>query len=147
VVPPGIKRALPQFNPENFLPPEGTWDAGVPQEYRHLKMDYRGMPTPFAYDSHGYTRAVESKLCGMCGGNLDYWIFFICRLQEVDRQFFKGPGHHESCAKYAVTTLPTSPPEGIYLYRCRGYTIMRDPESKEKMACQAFTRKGLERIS
>jgi hypothetical protein len=146
-LPPALRKNAPQIDPEKYLPPEGEWDKGVPERYRHLKMDYRGMPTPFAFDSQGYTRALDERLCGMCGKNLDYWIFFICTREQVDRRFFKGPANHDECAKYAVLTLPTNKPVGIYLYRCRGFTIMKWPEKNNEVACHAFAMKGLERIS
>jgi hypothetical protein len=138
---PGLRRRM-----EEELPPEGEWDEGVPKEYRHLKPDYRGMPTPFAADSQGYTKAVEQKLCGLCGKNLDYWLFFICTRDQVDRQFFKGPAHHDSCARYAVIVLPTNKPVNVYLYRCRGYDRQFWPERNE-VACYAWAMKGLEKIS
>jgi hypothetical protein len=53
-------------------------------------------------------RALDSRLCGLCGNNLDYWIFFIGREGQADNRYFKGPAHHQECAKYAVLTLSTS---------------------------------------
>jgi hypothetical protein len=105
------------------------------------------MPTPFAYDVRGYMRALDSRLCGLCGNNLDYWIFFIGREGQADNRYFKGPAHHQECAKYAVLTLSTSHPEGIWLYRTRKYVMRTDPTSREKVACYVDPIKGSEQIS
>lgn len=146
LLPPGIRRVVSPERVKALLPDEGKWDDGVPLIYRHLAQDFRGMPIPFAADAEGYTRAVEERLCGMCGRNLDYWVFFVCTLPQVEHRFFKGPGHHIECAKYAMIVLPTNKPKDIWLYRCRGYSIMKDP-SNGQIACKAMTKKGLEQIS
>jgi hypothetical protein len=105
------------------------------------------MPTPFAFDPQGYYEALDRRLCGMCGKNLDYWIFFICSPDQVSGRFFKGPAHHEECAKYAVLTLSTSHPSNVWLYRTRKYEIRKALQMKERVACYAAPQVGLEQIS
>jgi len=80
---------------------------------------YNGMPIPFMspIDAEGRPlfsiddeilkmRAINERLCGLCGEPLGQWIGFIGEAANRDARIFQQPGMHVNCIQYAATICP-----------------------------------------
>ncbi|MGE3272802.1 MAG: hypothetical protein AB7P40_28960 [Chloroflexota bacterium] len=90
----------------------------MPEAIRTLPRDEWGLPIPFAQlrvdgrpdfrslDQALVKQCVESRLCGLCGRVLDYWIAFIGGPACRQNRLFKDPAMHPDCAAYAARACP-----------------------------------------
>jgi hypothetical protein len=72
--------------------------------------------------------------CGVCGGRLDYWLYFLVRREHAAERFMALPAYHRECAEYAallmgqLPRLPASDPQeasdDLGLYRTREYDLV-----------------------
>lgn len=66
----------------------------------------KGIPDLRVTDAMKVLRAVQEKLCGICGQKLGYWVVFVGGSVSIENRAFSDPAMHEECVRYAIQVCP-----------------------------------------
>jgi hypothetical protein len=144
--------------------------AGDDCRLAQLPTDRRGIPIPFITefvdgvpdfrltDLAKWRLVCDSRCCGICGGQLGYWVAFIGHDELVRARVFWDPPMHVTCARYSIENCPflalsgarrsgRALPEGdftvppvrarparVALYITRDYTVIPLPTTPNNLA-------------
>lgn len=98
-----------------------------------------------------FIECARKNLCGICGQQNDYWIWFLGGACDVAQRAFAEPGMHRACVEYALAVcpflsnrydirdrerdadrftqrqdIPRRRPERLALYKTRSYKIVQN---------------------
>lgn len=98
---------------------EATRNIAVPERLLNRPIDHRGYLVPWfvaqtgpdtwdfrAIRTNGVPKAVNSKICWLCGEKLGRFVTFCVGPMCVVNGISAEPPSHKSCAKYAVQACP-----------------------------------------
>jgi hypothetical protein len=79
---------------------------------------FAGLPVPFVTkwiggkpdfrltDPDNWVKCIKEKLCGVCGGKLGDWCYYIGGDKTFVNGYFADPGMHEPCARESMRLCP-----------------------------------------